>query len=147
DLVSGPAPGNNGASATVGIKDAGTQGANRLLLAFNNGPNAFVGTGKSTSIALPTTDDWYTINVTDTNTLNLATATPAGGRHEFVTPLVPGIELSDPTGARVPTGIGNYDPPTTGLYRVHVTGRNGSRGEYVLGTNFTPLVRNLAVAP
>jgi len=33
---------DNGASATVGIKDAGTQGANRLLLAFNNGPNAFV---------------------------------------------------------------------------------------------------------
>jgi hypothetical protein len=50
DLVSGSAASNDGASATVGIKDAGTQGPNRLLLAFNNGPNAFVGTGKSTLI-------------------------------------------------------------------------------------------------
>src|SRR5262249_5216003 len=50
DLVSGTAGGNNGASATVGVKAAGTQGPNRLLLAFNNGPNAFVGTGQSTLI-------------------------------------------------------------------------------------------------
>src|SRR5262249_17746134 len=43
DLASSGA-GPEGVSATVGIKDAGTQGPNRLLLAFNNGPNAFVGT-------------------------------------------------------------------------------------------------------
>jgi hypothetical protein len=49
DLVSGGAA-NNGSSATVGIKDAGPQGGNRLVLAFNNGPNPFVGTEKSTLI-------------------------------------------------------------------------------------------------
>jgi hypothetical protein len=48
DLVSGTAGGNNGGSATVGIKDAGAQGPDRLLLAFNNGPNVFVGTDRST---------------------------------------------------------------------------------------------------
>lgn len=51
DLVSGIAGGNDGGSATVGIKDAGVQGPNRLLLAFNNGPDAFVGTGQSTLIS------------------------------------------------------------------------------------------------
>lgn len=55
DLVSGNAAGNNGGSATVGIKDAGTQGPDRLLLAFNNGPNAFVGTGQSTLIIATST--------------------------------------------------------------------------------------------
>ncbi len=56
DLVSGAAFGNNGASATVGIKDAGTQGPNRLLLAYNNGPNAFVGSGQSTLISSATSE-------------------------------------------------------------------------------------------
>lgn len=51
DLVSGTAGGNNGASATVGVKNVGAQGSDRLLLAFNNGPNAFVGTGQSTLIS------------------------------------------------------------------------------------------------
>ena len=50
DLVSGAAGGNNGASATVGIKDAGIQGPDRLLLAFNDGPNTFVGSRQSTLI-------------------------------------------------------------------------------------------------
>ncbi len=60
DLVSGTAAGNNGASATVGIKASGTQGPNRLLLAFNNGPNAFVGTGQSTLISPPNpAPDYY----------------------------------------------------------------------------------------
>ncbi len=53
DLVIDADPRNNGASATVGIKADGEQGLDRLLLAFNSGPNAFVGTGQSTLI----TDD------------------------------------------------------------------------------------------
>jgi hypothetical protein len=51
DLTSGSASANEGASATVGIKDLGTQGPDRLLLAFNDGPNAFVGSGQSTLIS------------------------------------------------------------------------------------------------
>ncbi len=38
---------NEGASASVGIKDAGDQGANRLLVSFNDSANDYVGTGKS----------------------------------------------------------------------------------------------------
>src|SRR5581483_8708334 len=73
DLVSGSAPGDNGASATVGIKAAGTQGPNRLLLAFNNGPNAFVGTGQSTLISPPTpTADYFSFTANAGETLTLA---------------------------------------------------------------------------
>jgi hypothetical protein len=50
DLISGSAGGNDGASATVGITDGGLQGPDRLLLAFNDGPNVFVGTGRTTLI-------------------------------------------------------------------------------------------------
>ena len=66
DLVSGAAAGNNGASATVGIKAAGTQGPDRLLLAFNNGPNAFVGSGQSTLLSPPNpTADLYAFKLDD----------------------------------------------------------------------------------
>ncbi|MHC4562887.1 MAG: hypothetical protein ACYS8X_08965, partial [Planctomycetota bacterium] len=42
----------DGASASVGIKDAGTQsvGGNMLQVSINDGPNDFVGTGKSTVV-------------------------------------------------------------------------------------------------
>jgi hypothetical protein len=43
---------SEGTSATVGIKDVGSQGDNQLLLSFNSGPNMYVGTGKSTRISL-----------------------------------------------------------------------------------------------
>ncbi len=39
-----------GASATVGIKGAGPQGDNRLLVSFNSGPNGLVGSGQSVLI-------------------------------------------------------------------------------------------------
>ena len=44
-----------GASATVGIKDAGPQspGGNVLLISLDDGPNNFVGTGQSTRIEPP----------------------------------------------------------------------------------------------
>jgi hypothetical protein len=41
---------NNAVVGTAGIKDSGPQGPDRLLLAFNNGPNAFVGDNHSTLI-------------------------------------------------------------------------------------------------
>src|SRR5439155_3785872 len=39
-----------GKSATVGLKDGGPQGSNRLLLVYNNGPTALVGSNKSVQI-------------------------------------------------------------------------------------------------
>jgi len=42
---------SGGASATVGIKDAGSQGDNRLLLSYNSGPNEYVASGQSVRIS------------------------------------------------------------------------------------------------
>ena len=81
DLVSGTAAGNNGASATVGIKANGTQGPDRLLLAFNNGPNAFVGTGKSTLITPALVPDYYAVTLNTGETATLAVTGLAAGFH------------------------------------------------------------------
>src|SRR5213076_1392905 len=42
---------DQGKSATVGLKDAGPQGSNRLLLVYNNGPTSLVGSNKSVQIS------------------------------------------------------------------------------------------------
>ena len=155
DLASAGAAGNNGASATVGIKASGTQGPNRLLLAFNNGPNAFVGTGLSTLISQPPGDDWYSFNVTGAEPINLSTSTPADGPGEFVNALAPGLELYDPSGALVASGttlpdgrnqeIAGYVPLSMGDYRVRVMGRDGTRGEYALGGNLGPVITAISL--
>jgi hypothetical protein len=141
DLVSGTAAGNNGASATVGIKAAGTQGPNRLLLAFNNGPNTFVGTGKSTLISQPASDDWYSIALPAGRTLRIETSTPSDGPGEFVNTLNPHIELYSPANVLIATGTpladGRNESITgaglpAGTYRIRVTSEGGTTGEYFL---------------
>jgi len=144
DLVSGTAAGNNGASATVGIKAAGAQGPNRLLLAFNNGPNAFVGTGQSTLISQPASDDWYSLTLGAGQTsVQLETSTPADGPGEFVNVLNPHIELYSPANVLLASGIPLADgrnesltanglPP--GTYRIRVTSEGSTLGEYFLST-------------
>jgi hypothetical protein len=66
---------DEGATATVGIKDAGTQGSSRLLLALNNGPNSYVGSGQSTLIA-PTSPprDYYAVDLTASDTVTIVLA-------------------------------------------------------------------------
>jgi hypothetical protein len=151
DLVSGAAGGNNGASATVGIKDAGTQGANRLLLAFNNGPNAFVGTGQSTLATLPPPEDWYSFNVPSTTSqIILQTSTPGDGPGEPNVLLNPHIELYDPSNNLIASGITLADgrneiiklhsSPVAGVYRMRVTAEGGTSGSYFIAT----LVRSVA---
>ena len=148
DLASGAAAGNDGASATVGIKGVGTQGPDRLLLAFNNGPNAFVGSGKSTLISQPPVDDWYSITVIH-GRLKFETRTPADGTGEFVNTLDPHIELYDSTGATlIATGeplddernerINVSGLPAPATYLVRVTSEGDTRGEYFLGTGAPP---------
>ena len=124
DLVSGSAPGNNGASATVGIKAAGTQGPDRLLLAFNNGPNAFVGTGQSTLLSPPNpTADLYSFTLTEgeANTLAVKSLSAVAAR----------VALLDCNGAVIATGvsgaknldsvISNFVAPVSGVYYARVT--------------------------
>jgi hypothetical protein len=148
DLASGAAAGNDGASATVGIKGVGTQGPDRLLLAFNNGPNAFVGSGKSTLISQPPVDDWYSITVIH-GRLKFETSTPADGTGEFVNTLDPHIELYDSTGSTLlATGeplddernesINISGLPAPATYLVRVTSEGDTRGEYFLGTGAPP---------
>jgi hypothetical protein len=142
DLVSGTAAGNNGASATVGIKDAGIQGPNRVLLAFNNGPNAFVGTGQSTLFSLLPSDDWYSITLgLGQTSISLETSTPADGPGEFVNNLNPHIELYNPGNVLIATGVAladgrNESVLATGLapgtYGVRVSSEGLTSGEYFL---------------
>jgi hypothetical protein len=148
DLVSDAAAGNNGASATVGIKGAGTQGPDRLLLAFNNGPNAFVGSGKSTLISQPPGDDWYSVTVIQ-GLLQFETSTPGDGPGEFVNTLDPHIELYDSTGTTLiatgaPLNDGRNESinvsglPAPATYLVRVTSEGDTSGEYFLGTGAPP---------
>jgi hypothetical protein len=144
DLVSGSAAGNNGASATLGIKAAGTQGPDRLLLAFNNGPNAFVGTGLSTGFVGGGVDDWYSLTLSPgQTTLALNTSTPADGPGEIVNLLNPRIELYSPANALIASGTVMADGRneqinaaalTPGTYRVRVSSEGGTQGEYYLST-------------
>jgi hypothetical protein len=127
DLTSGlTAPGNNGGSATVGVKAAGTQGSNRLLLAFNNGPNAFVGTGRSTLLTrLAATPDYYAFSVNAGEAITLGVSgDPAVS-----------VELRDSSDGVLATGVGStnlssiisdFVVATGGTYYARVTGGNGS---------------------
>src|SRR5262249_12944532 len=124
DLVSGSALGNNGGSATVGIKGAGTQGPDRLLLAFNNGPNAFVGSGQSTLLSPPNpTPDLFSFTLTagEANTLAVKSLSGAAA----------GVALLNCNGAVIATGvsgatnvdsvISNFVAPASGTYYARVT--------------------------
>jgi hypothetical protein len=80
---------NNGASATVGIKDAGTQGPNRLLVSYNSGTNPLIGSEKAIRIT------------------SLPDATPPMASLVAVSP--------DPRNAVVDTMTITFSEPVTGL--------------------------------
>lgn len=54
DLDTGNALFDNGATATAGIKDSGTQGTNRLLISHNDGSTEFLGSGQAVRISTQT---------------------------------------------------------------------------------------------
>jgi hypothetical protein len=99
-------------------------------------------------------EDWYSIDVTNTdNFLRLETSTPGDGPNLHLNTLNPKIELYDPTGTLVAGGTAladgrnefiQYQPLVTGSYRVRVTAEGGTRGEYFLSKNFTPVVSALS---
>ncbi|HEY6401907.1 MAG TPA: PxKF domain-containing protein [Blastocatellia bacterium] len=148
DLASGAATGNDGASATAGVKAAGAQGPDRLLLAFNNGPNEFVGSGKSVQINQPAPEDWYSVTVIH-GRLRFETSTPADGTGEFINTLDPHIELYDSAGTTLlATGTPIDDDrnesinvsglPAPATYLVRVTSEGDTSGEYFLGSGAPP---------
>jgi Bacterial pre-peptidase C-terminal domain/Bacterial Ig-like domain len=123
DLVGGVSN-DNGTSATVGIKDAGTQGPNRLLLAYNNGPNEYVGTGQSTLIVPVTpTADYYSFHLDAGASATIAVT----GQDEGAL----NLELLDSTGAVIATGtnadnltsvVSDFIASSAGTYFVRITG-------------------------
>jgi Ca2+-binding RTX toxin-like protein len=142
DLVSGSDSRNEGAEATAGIKIANPTNGAFVELINDSGPNAFVGSGLSTLIGLPSGEDWYSFNVSSAGTmLRLETATPSDGPVEFVNVLNPLIELYDPAGMLVATGMVtgdgrnetiDYLTLAMGNYRVRITGETDTSGEYFL---------------
>jgi PKD domain/RTX calcium-binding nonapeptide repeat (4 copies) len=141
-----------GGSVAVGgalTSIAGT--ATQFVFAFTGAPSDV----KQLVLNLGSPEDWYAISVTGLgSTLRLETTTPAGGAGEFVNALNPRIELYNPSGVLVASGIAlgdgrnefiQYAPLVTGTYRVRVTGEGGTAGEYFLSSNFSPALTTLAV--
>jgi subtilisin family serine protease len=73
DLEIGSDSRNGGASATVGVKRAGSAGSEYVQLALDDGPNTYVGSGKSTFIApTPVAPDLYSFTLAAGEQLTLA---------------------------------------------------------------------------
>ncbi len=118
---------DDGASATVGIKASGAQGPDRLLLAFNNGPNAFVGTGQSTLITpVPPAADYYAFTVGAGETITLAATSQGAGN--VTLQLRNGADAVLATGvpaANLGSVINNFTVTTAGTYYARVIGDGG----------------------
>ena len=123
--------GAGGAGATVGIKDAGTQGSggNRLLLCYDSGPNRYVGDLQSTRIAVTgapavETPDFYAFNLDAGQSATLAMTAYYDSNET--------LELWNSSGkidVEVLTGktnvnqvIENFEAPADGEYYARVTG-------------------------
>ncbi len=127
DLVSGSATGNNGASATAGLKGTGTQGLNRLLLAFNNGPNNFVGTGQSTLLSPPpVAPDYYSFTLAAGQMTTVAVTGLSAGNLNLELRNSNDVTLA--TGVSGPTNltkvISQFVAAAAGTYYVRITGEN-----------------------
>ena len=141
------------------IAVAGTAGTNYSLVVthnavFDSEPNDSFATAQALGSALgavgaisgPTpNNNWYSINVTSTaNDLILTTSTPADGPGEFDNQLFPNLQLYSPAGSNgtlVASGTLladgrnqtiQYQPTTTGIYRIDLSGASGTTGEYFL---------------
>ncbi|HEV3417066.1 MAG TPA: dockerin type I domain-containing protein, partial [Pirellulales bacterium] len=132
NLTSGDAN-SDAASATVGIKDAGTQGSDRLLVSYNSSSSPFVATGKSLEIGVglaSNVTDYYAYSLAAGQTTTLAVT---GQKSATV-----GVSLQDSQGNTLATGmspgsgsnvnsaIDNFVAPAAGTYYAVVTGTTGA---------------------
>ena len=122
-----------GASATVGIKDAGTQGSNRLLVSFNSASSPFVGTGTSLEIGVglaTTATDYYAFTLAAGQTTTLAVAGQKSSCRQCVPAECLGNALasgaSPGSGSNVSSAINNFVAPSAGTYYAVVTGPSGA---------------------
>ena len=132
NLYSGDA-GAGGASATVGIKAAGTPGSNRLLVSFNSAANPLVASGTSLEIgaglASPAIDYFSymlaagqttTLAVTMQNSLAANVSLEGAQGNVLATGAPPG------NGSAVSSSINNFVAPAAGTYYAVVTGVAGA---------------------
>ncbi len=110
---------NEGSSATVGLKNTGPQGPDRLVLAFDNGPNEFVGSGQSTLIqTVPPSEDYYSVDLAASQPATIVLADLVDAGVEF--------ELLDSAETVLATGTGgvisNFEVPANGTYYIRVFG-------------------------
>jgi subtilisin family serine protease len=98
---------------------------------------AIISTGSGTS------EDWNRVTARDGQTLFFNTSVPSSGPGQFTNNLQPHIQLFDPSGNLIASGVVQADGrneaitftvPTggAGAYRIRVTGKNGTTGEYFL---------------
>ena len=103
---------------------------------------------KQLVLTLGESADWYSFNVGASGTpITVSTKTPADGPGQFANTLNPKIELYNPAGVLVASGVAqpdgrneviNFNPTAVGLYKVRVVAEGSTTGEYVLTVNKAP---------
>ncbi len=122
-----------GATATVGIKDSGTQGNNRLLVSFNSASSPYVGTGKSLEIGVgltTTATDVYAFSLAAGQAATLAATGQKSAAVSVSLENAQGTVLasgsSPGNGATVNSLLSDYVATTAGTYYAVVTGTTGA---------------------
>jgi hypothetical protein len=128
DLTTGNNGGvhDEGHSVTVGLKAAGAQGVNRVLAAFNNGPNTFVGSGESTLFRpLKGFPDYYSFSLDAGQTSTIAVTGQAAGSLNLNLQLRNSSDLILANGlpsTNLTRVISNFTAPSAGTYYLRVAG-------------------------
>jgi Dockerin type I domain/Bacterial Ig-like domain len=122
-----------GATATVGIKDSGTQGGNRLLVSLNSASSPYVATGKSLEIGVgltATATDFYAFTLAAGQTMTLAATGQKSSAISVSLENSQGTTLASGTspggGSSVGSIIDNLVAPSAGTYYAVVTGTTGA---------------------
>ena len=115
-------------SATVGVKAAGVNSSQRLLVSFNQAAGSLVGPGLSTLLsATAPTPDFYSFTLNAGDTVTLALESSSSGVLNLTLEDAAGATLmSGVAGApNVPQLINDFVAPTTGVYYAVVAGAVG----------------------
>lgn len=149
DIINSPVD-PNGASGDIGIAQAFNFGslaaagqvAGIAIMAFGTTAAAADAVFTASSAGSLVSDpDWYSFTVADTSALHFETRTPSDGPGQFPNTLNPHLELYDPAGNLVASGIAKadgrnevlqYTPTVTGTYRIKVSSEGNTAGEYAL---------------
>ena len=122
-----------GASATVGIKNSGTQGSNRLLVSFNSTSSPYVATGKSLEIGVgltATATDFYAFTLGAGQTTTLAATGQKSATVSVSLENAQGATLASGSspggGSSVGSIVDNFVAPSAGTYYAVVTGTTGA---------------------